>query len=498
MSLPFVLNNLHFTVEIVGALCFFVMAYLAADAYSVSRQTPSFLRIVGFSLIGAWQIILAMASPDDVINFVGSLLYIVGIIILVASFLAEPRLRPPVVAAVLFIPAFADVSPYSDLVSAVGLGMIAYLSFRQYTAALNRALKFFCVGFLALALAQLTHFLFGKITVGEISVLLLHAIGWSMFVLWIWQYIELRLKESIMLIFISLTLFIATIITLAFSTILMSKVEAETRASLATDTRVVDLVVGGLREEARAKAELLAERGDITGALREKNSAKLEGLLSDALDREKLGFLLVTDRSGTVLLRGHALSRYGDSIADEASVARALLGESLTTIESSSGEQFSIRAATPLSHDGEIIGALVAGYPLDNVFADRMKKITGLEMSIYEGEKVVATTALAEDGRTRLSGVSVDDREITEAVLVKGGGATARVDLRGERFLASYLPIKNVDGEIVGMFSASKPQQEIIALANATNRLTFMAVIALLIILSLPLYLVTRRLLSAL
>ena len=46
------------------------------------------------------------------------------------------------------------------------------------------------------------------------------------------------------------------------------------------------------------------------------------------------------------------------------------------------------------------------------------------------------------------------------------------------------------------MFSASKSEAEIMALANATNQLTFVAVIALLLILALPLYFLTRRLLA--
>ena len=125
-----------------------------------------------------------------------------------------------------------------------------------------------------------------------------------------------------------------------------------------------------------------------------------------------------------------------------------------------------------------------------------MKKITGLEMSIYENDTIVATTALGADGRTRLSGILIGDQSVKNAVLEKGEAATARVELRGESFLASYLPVMNADGKIVGMFSASKPQQDILAIANTTNRLTLITVTLILLILTFPIYALTRRLLG--
>ena len=508
MSLPFIINNLHFTVEIVGALTFFVMAWLAADAYVVGRQSRPLLRVFGFSLVGVSQLIHALTVSDDLYSLLGAVAFILGLIFVIGSFFTGPKTAsleptsgaasgtPPAQApAVLVLPAFASISLYVDSLTALLLCVVAFLSFRQLKKEFDRSLQFFWIGFFVLFLGVLAA-LFWKGQNGFVLEHLLRLAGFLLLSVWVWQYLQLRLRESVVLIFISLTLLISTIVTLAFSSILMSKIEAETRSSLAIDTKVIDLAVGGLLEEARAKVELLAERGDITNALTEKNAAKLAVLLSDALSEEKLGFLLVTDKQGTVVLRAHALSRYGDSIGTERAVESALTGTVFATIESSSAEKFSIRAAVPLYQKGTLIGVLVAGFPLDNVFADRMKKITGLEMSIYEGESVVATTALGEDGRSRLSGIAVDDPSVREAGVERGGAATARVELRGEEFLASYLPIISGDGKIVGMFSASKSQQEIIALANATNRLTLVAVMSLLLILALPFYFLTRRLLG--
>jgi len=494
---PFLIaNNIHFTVELLGALVFFMMAWLAMDAFRSSKQIPSLLRVIGFLCIGLWQIVFALSLSSDLYNLIGSFLYIAGILIVVISFLAEPLLRAPTLSGVLLIPAFVAVTPPMHALAAALFLVAAFLAFRQFSQAFNRSLKFFWIGFLTLAIASLAAFFADKIMYGNFVVYALELISFCFLVLWVWQYLKLRLEESILLIAISLTLFIATIVTLAFSTILISKIEAETRTNLAIDAGVLDLTVEGLQEEAQAKAKLLGIEGSIATALYKNDPAKLETLLTDALDEEKLGFLLVTDKSGTVVLRAHALTRRGDSIGNERAVEEALTGSPFVTIESSPVEQFSIRAAVPLYNKNMIIGSLVAGFPLDNVFADRMKKVTGLEMSIYADDRVAATTALLADARTRLTGTAIDDPSVKTAVLGNGAAATTRVLLRGESFLASYLPIRNGDEKIVGMFSASKSEAEIMALANATNQLTFVAVIALLLILALPLYFLTRRLLA--
>jgi hypothetical protein len=496
MSLFLIANNVHFTVELLGALVFFTMAWLAMDAFMASKQVPSLLRVIGFLFIGTWQTIFALVLSSDLVNIIGSFCFIAGILLVIISFLSEPLLSAPSLSGVLIIPAFATIAPSIHVLAAVLFLVAAFLAYRQFSKGFNRALKFFWIGFLVLAMASLAAFFFEKTSYGNFVVYVLELISFCFLVLWVWQYLKLRLEESILLIAISLTLFIATIVTLAFSTILISKIEAETRSNLAIDAGVLDLVVGGLAEEAQAKAKLLAAEGGIATALSQNDLVKLETLLTDALDAERLGFLLVTDKSGTVILRAHALSRRGDSIGSERASEEALTGSSFTTIETSPVEKFSIRAAVPLYVKNASVGVLIAGFPLDNVFADRMKKVTGLEMSIYEGDRIAATTALLADGRTRLSGVSIDDHAVKAAVLGNGGPATARVTLRGESFLASYLPIRNGDEKIVGMFSASKSEAEIIALANATNQLTFIVVIALLLVLALPLYFLTRRLLA--
>lgn len=497
MSFYFIANNLHFALELVGALVFFVMGWLAFDAYVVNKNHSSLMRVFGFCLVGAWQVIHAFGFAGDLINFTGLLVYILGLLLLMSSFLTAPRLAA--VSAVILIPSFAGTLPFFQVVIAILLGVVAFLAYRQAKREYNKALRFFWVGFIFLAIAALAQSIPLAQNSGNILWYVAHAfevIGFVLLTMWIWQYLKLRVRESLVLISISMTLFIATIVTLAFSTILIGKIEKETRSNLLINAKVFDFSVQNLTQESGAEAKFISKDPLIASSLLESDLLSLQTILTQYLESEQLGFLLVTDKSGTVMMRAHSPGERGDSIVKERAVEEALIGNNFATIESSPGEKFSIRAGAPIYKDGKIIGAVITGFPLDNVMVDRIKKITGLDATLYQGNMAVASTALAVDGRSRLTNIALTDNSVKDAVLSQGKSATIRVTIKNAPFLASYLPITNGDDQIVGMFSAAKPQGDIIEIANSTNRLTLVTVTVLLLLLSLPIFSFTKRLLG--
>ena len=178
----------------------------------------------------------------------------------------------------------------------------------------------------------------------------------------------------------------------------------------------------------------------------------------------------------------------------ESAVKEAISGKSFVTIESSPVEKFSIRAASPIIIDKKIEGIVMVGFPLDNALADDIKRVTGLEMSIYENDVRVATTALNPDGRTRSIGIKQVDPRVLDSVLKDGKETVLRTTILSRPFLASYLPLKNAGGETVGMLSAAQPQREILEAAQTTNLLTIIVVMIIMLKLITPIYLITRRL----
>lgn len=493
MSFYFLINNLHFALELMGAVVLLMAAWLTLDTYYLRKDFPTLARAIGLGLFAAWETIYALGSGNDIILYFGFFLFLAGLILLVTSFLKQQPLQ---VQAVIIIPAFTLFAAYLHAAAAILLFAIAYLSYRRFQQEFNKTWIPFSLSFALLGVASFLAVFDGGNQTGIIAIVG-YFFKFASFVLlarWVWQFLQLRIRESLILICISAALFLSTLVTLAFSTILISQITAQTEANLLTDARVLDLHISGLKEESLAKAALVASDDALAEATASNDFVRLEQLSEVFLETYKLGFLTVVDDEGSVLVRAHALSRRKDTLLGERALEEALRGEVFVTVESSPVEKLSIRAGAPLVKDKKIVGAVIAGYPLDNALMDGIKRVTGLEMFIYEKNTSVAATALARDGRTRLTGVMIGDIKVEKAVLTGGKTMTAQVEFYGRPFLASYLPLVNGDGKIIGMISAGKPQQDILDIANSTNRLTLITVIFIMLALAYPMYIFTRRL----
>ena len=207
-----------------------------------------------------------------------------------------------------------------------------------------------------------------------------------------------------------------------------------------------------------------------------------------------MSFLTVADSTGAVVIRAHALSSRGDSVIGDRVYEEALLKNSTVTIDDSKVEGFSIRAGAPvISSKDKVIAVVIVGIQLDNAFADKLQKLTGLETFIYNNDNIVASSALDSDGRTRLVGEKLQDKNVIESVLTNGQIITGSSKIFGTLFHSSYAPLSNSDDKIIGIISISKPQQDIVNIANTTNRLTLVTVLLIIVILSLPIYLLSKK-----
>jgi sensor histidine kinase regulating citrate/malate metabolism len=310
---------------------------------------------------------------------------------------------------------------------------------------------------------------------------------------WVWQYMRLRIQESFVMITVGVVFLLATIVTLAFSTILIGRVSTETSNNLLSDVKVLDFSVENIKQEALAKAEIVSLNKDLITALENNDSVSLEKTAENLLEKYQLGFLTIADNTGSVMLRAHSLSSRGDTIYGERTFDEAMLGNNVVSIDDSKGEGFSIRTGAPIFSNDKIIAVVVVGAQLDNAFADKLQKLTGLETFIYKDDVSIASSALDSDGRTRLVGEALNNDIVKKSVLGNGDIITSDSKIFGTLFHSSYAPLLNTDEKIVGMISVSKPQQDIVNIANATNRLTLITVTLIILVLSLPIYFISKK-----
>ncbi len=498
MSLYFLVNNFHFAFGMIGVIVLITAAWLSLDAYKLRNDQSSLLRFLGVTFMALWQVIHSLNFTNDLVLYFGFVVFIVGLILLVISFL---KIKQLALNAVVVIPAFSLYSLQLHFFATVLLLSTAYLSFRQWKRDFNPTWKPLALSFLLLGVASLFN-IFGKnISQTSFLYILTHFVelfGFLALGFWVWQFMRLRIHESIIMILISVTFILATIVTLAFSTILISRISTETASNLLTDVKVLDLAIGSMKEEALAKTTLISVEDKIVQMVDINDTAGLDEAAGEFLEKYKLGFLIITDKDGGVIVRAHALSKRGDTLVGERALEEALLRNTYVTIEDGAVEGLSIRASAPILKQNKVIGVVVAGFPFDNAMADNMKRLTGLEMFIYSGDKSVAGTVFDADGRTRLVGETLDSKEVRSAVLEEGKAITSSVEIYGNPFHASYLPLVNSDEKVVGMLSVAKPEQDIVNIANATNRLTLITVLLILLILLLPIYRLSKRFSSGL
>jgi len=493
MSLYFLVNNFVFAFGMMGAIVFLMAAWLSFDAYRLRKDYLVLLRTVGFTLSALWYLVHSLTLGNDLLLYIVGLLGGLGVLCIMSSFLKKNDL---IMHTIIVIPAFSLVSGYAYSASTIILFLISYLAFRQWKKEQNPTWIPFCISFLFLAISTFflafiqesnqTHPFF-------IAYLCFQFGGALSLGYWVWQYMRLRIRESFIMISVGVTFILATVVTLAFSTILIGRVINETAQNLTTDVKVLNLSIQSLKGEAFAKVENIAREEEIVAGLVKNNISDLTLLSENLLQKYNLGFLTIADPDGNVLVRAHALSRRGDSVSSERVFEEALRNHSYVTIEDSSVEGFSIRAGSPVLSKNKIVGVVIAGFSLDNPFVDKLKRDTGLEIFVYKDATSIAGTAFAPDGVKRLVGIRLADSNISTQVLGEGQIVTSNVFMYDEPFQASYSPLSNEDGKVVGMLSVAKHQQDIINIANATNRLTLLTVILILFVLCLPIYILAKR-----
>ena len=496
MSFFLILNNLHFSFEIIGAIIFLAAAWLVYDAFLLRRDFITAFKGLGFLFLAVWLVLHASQFTGDIWLYAEYIASFLGTGFLIWNLFLEMPVKRPDFRAVILLPGLSLFLLPLNALQTLGLATVFVLSFRQYIGEQKYAIRPLAYGFLFLAVGSTLSIIFNAGSFGLLWGVrhLFELAGFLSIGRWLWSYLELRIREEILIVFISLGLFMGVLVSLTFSSILLGGIEGSVKENLVSSTKVLELAINGLKEEALAKIRLIKDEEKLILAVREKDFVHLDETTRALLARENLGFLIITDTEGEVLVRAHAPSKKEDTLRGEEAVKQALEGKSFVTIESSPVEQLSIRASSPLMSKGRIIGAVVGGFPFDNAFADNMKRITGLEVSIFDRDYRIATSAKNQRGELSIVGTRITDSAVRNKVLLRGEPVTLRTEVFSQPFLASYLPLRGAQKEIAGMIGVEKSQQEIFKTAQTTNRLTLAVVIILMMVLMTPIYLITKRL----
>lgn len=236
--------------------------------------------------------------------------------------------------------------------------------------------------------------------------------------------------------------------------------------------------------------------------------AQLAEYISRLFKEHNLTILIITDDKGQIICQGGDLDFSGPDISTHNLVKRALRGESVisTEIEPDSGlfgetsnddslvasgdSALMIEAGAPIFLRNKLIGAVLAGYLLNNNtnIIENMKKMTGgMECLILMRDKLISSTFFVKEG---LSLVGKD------LLLGLDGGNISKIrqmELLGNRYLFAFKRIKNINNENIGLLGVASNLERMELMRSATrNRMLLISAAGMLFAILLTLFLSRR------
>lgn len=474
----FAFENLFFALNIFCSLVLFSVSWLYLDAYSASRNRRDIWKIVGFILLGVAFISRGLEMRDiDLFQGIDIWSRIVGYIFLIIGLMAEPLQEKPKMQALYLV-----VLPPLFFVSPMLASIVATLYLRRSSIGLERhlyppATSFFLISIYEL-LFSLNQFR-DSTNLNIFNLLAPYGIVWfiSLFVLfmafvilgrWIFRYLLKQFQSQLFMVIMGLVLSIYLIVTVSFTGLLLNNLKDQILQELSSQSRVLEFALTSKKSELLSVATLYAQ-SDIE---------KINKDSSSSLDQHDS--FIIFDKDGIVTYRSEDTERKGDSVSGDELVKRILEGKENSNILVKDGAvapSVILQSGAPIIKEGKVDGGVLVSDLIDDAYLEGFSKLTGLKVAVYGGD------VLSAGG---LIGTKESNQVIKEKVLV--GGLTLPIENKwlNRSFLSVYSPLKNVEGNIIGMVFVGRAQVEVLNLASKTLETIFLGTIVLLLLSMIP------------
>ena len=345
------------------------------------------------------------------------------------------------------------------------------------------------------------------------------------------KFLNLPLRLKFILSFFAV-ISLGGLLTLTFGTRLehrtiISLAQAMVRHDLASAWMVYNEKLNDIRDIVLINSN----RESVQNSIKNNDKATLFKYLGRIRKDFNLDVLTLTDAQGKVIIRTSQPDFWGDELINDPLVIRALRGEIVAATQIISREELikenktlaeqvyleiiptpkavpsakkheengmMLKAAAPLiDEDNNIIGSLYGGILLNRNYeiVDRVKEIVfkgerykGREIgtaTIFQHDLRISTNVKKENGE-RAIGTRVSE-EVNHAVLKEGKPWIHRAFVVNDWYISAYEPIKNIDGEIIGILYVGMLEKPYIDLRNKVmvtfTGIAVLCVIILLVIL---------------
>ena len=248
------------------------------------------------------------------------------------------------------------------------------------------------------------------------------------------------------LLFTSVLIVALVAVTLAFTTVQADRLARDTIRDGLQQTRGVWAAIQSDRfEKLRLGVRVLANDPYFKAALAERDEATTLDSLQERGQDLAADFMLATDADGAAVARTDRPGASGEDLSRDPIVRKALEGQEAATLWRR-GDRLSTAVAVPMQTGPELVGVLVAGYDIDEAVAVQIRRLTRSEIAYLVREKT----------GPRLVASSLGPRESALAALLSdprlagGGDDPFAIDLAGERFIGTRIPLRTATDEEIG------------------------------------------------
>lgn len=298
-------------------------------------------------------------------------------------------------------------------------------------------------------------------------------------------------------------------------------VEIQAQSAINSDLNSAGEILNQREEELSLLTSLISLDEGVASYVQAEDRQSLERILSQHYERQNLCFLTITDNEGNVIYRassenqgdnlsGNPIFRgvlsggmmQGTVILEEEFLAREGRSEdAYLRIAATEGAQdarqneekrgLAIMSAAPVySQAGEVTGMVIAGDLLNNNFGivDRIGDLLGVTSTIFLDDLRISTNVRDLSG-SRAVGTRVS-QAVAEEVLTRGERYLGRAFVVTEDYITAYDPLKDPQGNIIGILYVGIPEAPFIAMKQDNlNRFILIGLISLVLAVILAFYL---------
>jgi len=192
-----------------------------------------------------------------------------------------------------------------------------------------------------------------------------------------------------------------------------------------------------------------------------------------------LDFVLLADENKKLIVRTDQPSKYGDDLSSDFLVKSGLAGQKAVTIEATDKAIY-IQSAAPIKSDilatgVTTIGTVVTQYNVDKRFLQYVKKLNGLETTLYIKGNIISTLLDEKDSKYASIKESLKMNNDIESKLLKEAQFETK-HINNKSYYMAYTSLRDRKGEVVGLISVAVGKDSIIG-AKADMKLYFGVII---------------------